>query len=358
MRRPSPAFILALIALFVALGGAGMAATGGNFILGQPNSASTPTSLSASVASSRALTLTNLSTATGSTALGLNVAAGHAPFTVNTSTKVANLNADQLDGFHALSAPGAHTLLPLGANKQFARSAIPGKVTAVLQNRPGPLPLSGTFTSSGGNLVITASGSGYHGFPKTLGMLILVDGVVAGEARVYDAAGDGNHHTFVPTTVTLTGIPAATHTLSLTIGPGTGNTQTDSTDYFTATVEETPASIGLGQDAFEPDDSGPGADLCNGANSIFDGGVRSLYATISPAGDVDWYHLYCDYPGGATTTTKFVVSGGAVMDVYINNALAASNVTSFQHTSLNYDDYAIRVHAANPTQYRFSWTAS
>jgi hypothetical protein len=33
-----------------------------------------------------------------STAVGLNVASGHAPFTVNSAVKVANLNADMLDG--------------------------------------------------------------------------------------------------------------------------------------------------------------------------------------------------------------------------------------------------------------------
>ena len=143
------------------------------------------------------------------------------------------------------------------------------------------------------------------------------------------------------------------------IGPGTGNTLTDAGDFFTAIVEETPSSVGLGQDFFEPDDSsGTPADLCNGDAPIMLGGVRAFYATIWPSGDDDWYRLECDYPGGATTTTKFVVSGGAVMDVYVDNVLAVSNVTSFQHTSLAYDTYLIRVHAASPRQYRLSWTSS
>jgi hypothetical protein len=59
MRKPSPAMIVALAALFVALSGVGVAATGGNFILGQPNSATTNTSLSAPVAGGKALQLTN-----------------------------------------------------------------------------------------------------------------------------------------------------------------------------------------------------------------------------------------------------------------------------------------------------------
>jgi hypothetical protein len=85
------------IALFVALGGTTVAATGDPFILGKPNSASSKTSLSAPI-SNKALQLTNTSTGAGATALGLNVASGHPPFTVNSGTKVANLNADKLDG--------------------------------------------------------------------------------------------------------------------------------------------------------------------------------------------------------------------------------------------------------------------
>jgi len=39
MRKPTPATIIALASLFVALGGVGVAATGGNFILGQSRQA-------------------------------------------------------------------------------------------------------------------------------------------------------------------------------------------------------------------------------------------------------------------------------------------------------------------------------
>jgi hypothetical protein len=98
LHRPSPAMVVALVALFVALGGTTYAATGGNFILGNPNSASSTTSLSAPISGKKALQLTNTSTGAGATALGLNVASGHPPFTVNSGTKVANLNADKLDG--------------------------------------------------------------------------------------------------------------------------------------------------------------------------------------------------------------------------------------------------------------------
>jgi hypothetical protein len=85
------------IALFVAFGGTSYAATGGNFILGKANSAGSTTSLSAPVAG-KGLQVTNTSTGAGATGLGLSVASGHPPLTVNSATKVAKLNADLLDG--------------------------------------------------------------------------------------------------------------------------------------------------------------------------------------------------------------------------------------------------------------------
>lgn len=80
----------------MALGGTAIAATGGTFLLGKPNAATSKTSLSAPI-SGKALQLTNTSKGAGATALGLNVASGHAPFAVNSGVKVANLNADKLD---------------------------------------------------------------------------------------------------------------------------------------------------------------------------------------------------------------------------------------------------------------------
>lgn len=47
LKGRSKSIIVSLTALVVALGGAGIAATGGNFILGRFNTATTPSSLSA-----------------------------------------------------------------------------------------------------------------------------------------------------------------------------------------------------------------------------------------------------------------------------------------------------------------------
>ena len=81
-RHPSAATVISLVALFFALSGTAVAATGGNFILGKSNTA---TSLSS---------LTN----TKGTALSLSSSATAAPLKVSNTNLVPNLNASELDG--------------------------------------------------------------------------------------------------------------------------------------------------------------------------------------------------------------------------------------------------------------------
>jgi hypothetical protein len=354
MRKPSPATAIALLALFVALGGVGIAANGQSLILGQSNSATSNTSLSAPVPGGKALQLTNNdSTAGASSALGLTVAAGHAPLTVNsTAGKASNLNADKLDGFNASATPTANTLLALGANGQFPRSVIPGKVTALFQNRPGPLPLTGTFTTSGGNLVVSASGSGWRNSTiGTIGMHVVIDGAVLGVARTTTNEVT-SHKSFVLTSAPITGLSAGAHTLRLDF---LNLTTTDSSDFYTAIVEETAAAVGAGQDFLEPNDTRPNqVDVCD---SVLPD--QAFWANTSTATDEDWYRLDCN-PSNVTTT--LTLTGGALMDVYDNNnsgVLVASNVTSYSHQAFAVpDDFTIRVHSASAVQYKFVWSYS
>jgi hypothetical protein len=67
------------------------------FHLGHSNTASEITKLTANIANP-ALQLANTSTSAGATALRLQTEATKPPMRVNSSAKVANLNADQLDG--------------------------------------------------------------------------------------------------------------------------------------------------------------------------------------------------------------------------------------------------------------------
>src|SRR5438876_421799 len=95
-RRFSPSMLLSAAALFAALGGAGYAATGGNFILGQANTADQPTTLTSSATTGPALALASTSTKPAASFIVKNNKV--APFTVNSPARVSKLNADLLDG--------------------------------------------------------------------------------------------------------------------------------------------------------------------------------------------------------------------------------------------------------------------
>jgi hypothetical protein len=116
----SYANVMVTVLAFIVLGGMSYAATGGKFILGQSNSASSKSTLSAPIAD-KALTVTNTSPKAGATALGLNVAKGRPPFRVNSGTKVNNLNADQVDGLDGSSGFG---LVHLGTAPQTSGNTV------------------------------------------------------------------------------------------------------------------------------------------------------------------------------------------------------------------------------------------
>jgi hypothetical protein len=85
---------LTLATASVAVAGSGV---GGVFNLGQTNTVNAITKLVGSVTGA-SLVVDNNSTGTGATALDLQVEPGKTPMKVNSTTKVANLNADRLDG--------------------------------------------------------------------------------------------------------------------------------------------------------------------------------------------------------------------------------------------------------------------
>ena len=172
MRKPSPATVIATVALFAALGGVAVAGNGDPFLLGRANTAGKQTSLTGgapnpqlriedtstdgnargvvgvisaptAAAGSAGVAGTTASTDPGSAgvvaqntgggpALKAVVNQGAAPLSVNSSTKVTNLNADQLDGISSngfIQGKGStqftRLLLPPGAN-QDNFFALPG----------------------------------------------------------------------------------------------------------------------------------------------------------------------------------------------------------------------------------------
>jgi hypothetical protein len=94
-RLPS-AMIVALLGAFLALGGVGVAATGGNFILGQANSADQSTSLSGTVGGTGQLRVENAATGSSSFGISGKMSSGSAASDsagvrgVNASTNVAS----------------------------------------------------------------------------------------------------------------------------------------------------------------------------------------------------------------------------------------------------------------------------
>jgi hypothetical protein len=100
MKRPSPSLAISLLALFVALGGAGIAANGGPLLLGRINGATVETMLVAPIGTP-AFRVQNTNAGPNATALNLIVAAGKPPMKVNSAGLVQLLNADRLDGRHA-----------------------------------------------------------------------------------------------------------------------------------------------------------------------------------------------------------------------------------------------------------------
>jgi len=102
-----------MLALVFGMASTAFGTNGGNFILGSLNNTATAiTKLTGTVGGGPALRVSNPSTATGSTALDLQVATGKAPMKVNSSAKVANLNADNLDGKDS-SAFGPASRVPM-----------------------------------------------------------------------------------------------------------------------------------------------------------------------------------------------------------------------------------------------------
>jgi hypothetical protein len=105
--RTRPTFFMgvvlgAIVSVVTLFGTAAVAGTGvgGVFNLGRTNTVNAKTTLTGSHAGSQ-LQVINSSSGKGANGIGINVAKGKSPLTVNSSTKVSNLNADYVDGQHA-----------------------------------------------------------------------------------------------------------------------------------------------------------------------------------------------------------------------------------------------------------------
>lgn len=121
------------------------------------------------------------------------------------------------------------------------------RVTQLFTSRSGvPSPISATFTSGGGTLMVFVSGSGFRATAGLMGMVITVDparaGGPAGRAVAERFTNEPNSHkTFVANAQVILSVPAGSHTLVIEpLNDGTHSTVFDFNDRFTVTVLELP----------------------------------------------------------------------------------------------------------------------
>jgi hypothetical protein len=111
------------------------------------------------------------------------------------------------------------------------------RVQQLMQSRIGGLPLIQPFNSSGGTLLIFASGSGFSALgSQAIGMQISIDGVSQGRAQSFTNESN-SHKAFTTEALVVTGIVAGGHSLSL---QALANTSTDFNDFFNVTILELP----------------------------------------------------------------------------------------------------------------------
>lgn len=273
LKRPSPALIIACLAFFVALGGTGYAVT-----------------------------------------------KIHGNSLVNRSVSGVKLKKDTV-------------------TKTEIKEAGVAAAGTIMNGRPGPLtqPFEAKFKTSGGPIVIVASGSGFSAAgARILGMNVIVDGLVRGEAMVYTNEAS-SHRAFVTSGIPVTGLTRGNHTLRLEALSGT---QTDGNDFFTVTVLEQSLALAVGADRLEEDDTQTAKH--GGACQPVPNQLFSAPATIWPVGDDDWWHSQWSWATAGEIELK--LAGGPKMDVYLMNTTTrlAQNVRTFRKSSVN-EWYDLRV---------------
>jgi len=110
------------------------------------------------------------------------------------------------------------------------------RATQVINQRQGALPISATFPSGGGTLVVIFSGSGFAGSATVIGMNLQIDGVIVSNTRSF--TNEPNSHKAFTTNIHVqSNIAAGTHSIGLAPLAGT---VTDLNDFFSVTVLELP----------------------------------------------------------------------------------------------------------------------
>jgi hypothetical protein len=142
-RRPSHGTVVAYVALFFAMGGTAVAATGGNFILGHSNYANATTTLTRTTAGAP---------------LYLRAQSGSAPLAVNSTKQVGHLNSTYVDGRTAGQLTGVAAAVKNAGAQSFNTVAwhdISGMATTIIIPANSPRRVVFTYSAecnmTGGN---------------------------------------------------------------------------------------------------------------------------------------------------------------------------------------------------------------
>jgi hypothetical protein len=151
-RRPSPAFVIALLALFLAVSGTSYAAGRTHFLrLGKTSKTSGATALVSKNKQHPALALTSIRK---QTAASFTTPKGVAPFSVNQTTKVTDLNADLLDGLD--SSALQRTVTGTCASGSSIRTIAPAG-TVTCESFPSPPAVAPAWRLAGNTGTSTAN---------------------------------------------------------------------------------------------------------------------------------------------------------------------------------------------------------
>jgi len=110
------------------------------------------------------------------------------------------------------------------------------KATHVLNQRQGPMPVSGTFVSGGGTLVIIFSGSGFATIGTNIGLALQIDGGTVATTRAFTNE-PSSHKAFTTNILVQGNVAAGNHTINLI---PLVNTLSDGNDWYNVTVLELP----------------------------------------------------------------------------------------------------------------------
>lgn len=197
-------------------------ATGGNGTAGQGSLSVTANSITLPTVSSGAITSSG---SVSGTVHVSTVATGTAPLTVTSTTKVANLNAELVDGYHADTVNTASTIAVRDASKNLAVSGV---------------VLSGSTSGTSTLVASAAAGTTTHTLPAVTGTII----TTGDTGTVTNTMLAGSIANAKLANSTISGVALGSNLNTLTIGTGLSGTSYNGSGAVTIALANTTVTAG------------------------------------------------------------------------------------------------------------------